>query len=687
MKSINRIQVIQNHLLGNLNFAPDDSLSKYRARGPQFPIKSFHNYYYEIGLEHYEEFYPIFRSIKSFSHENDFRLSKDEKRRKIIKQIAEMKPKIPFTRKNHLENSLRGFVFGKLLFSYDGPFCVRIGVHSTLFIDSILSLGTEKHWSVIDDSYALKVFGCFAMTELAHGSNVSSIGTTATYIPETREFEINTPDTGSTKWWIGGAAHTATKCTVFAQLIVKDKPKGVHAFLIDLRSKDSHKILPNIIIGDCGHKLENDGIDNGFIIFKKYRVPYDSLLDNISQITPEGEFKSVIQKKEKRFGRMLSSLIRGRTSISSSSEANLRHSLTAAIRWSAIRHQFGSPNNPEIPILNYQLTRTRLMPHLSNLFAISSACEIIFLNFDKVKDLMNKDPECQEGVEFHAILSAFKVNTSEWAFNGIHECRKICGGIGYSSHNRFGELLGQQDVNLTWEGDNNVLLQQTSGFIIKQVQKLYQGKKISLESLKFIEVNAQVLAQEKIKENFSELKELLKTLQLLFNLILHKNLVKLQELAGKGEKFVSVWNNSQPYLQELGRVFGIVLMAEQFCKRVEMAQIDIKSVVEKVCQLFIVDKILKYSEELLVFGYFNKEGFEKFENLWDKLNCDVGESAVRIIDAIADEDFMHGIPIGHSDGQAYQRLCTQIESQPDCYVPAPWLPLVKEMLDYKAQTI
>ena len=292
MNTVNRLQIIQSHLMGNLNFAPDQSLEKYRARGPQFPIKSFHNYYYEVGLEHYQSLYPIFRSIKSFSHENDFKLTKAEKRKKIIKQITEMKPKIPFTRTSHLASSLKGFIFGKLLFSYDTPFCVRIGVHSTLFVDSLLSLGTEKHWPIIDACYSITEFGCFAMTELAHGSNVSGLGTTATYIPETREFEINTPNAGSTKWWIGGAAHTATKCTVFAQLIVKNKPRGIHAFVINLREKSTHKIFPNIIIGDCGHKFENDGVDNGFIIFRKYRVPYDYLLDNISQVTPEGEFKS-----------------------------------------------------------------------------------------------------------------------------------------------------------------------------------------------------------------------------------------------------------------------------------------------------------------------------------------------------------------------------------------------------------
>ena len=683
MSHLARIQVIQSHLLGHLDFPKDSSLDQYRLRGPQFPIKSFHDFYYGVGLEYYEELYPLFRSTKSLTHDNDFRLTKSEKRAKIIQQITEIKPKLTFTRQNHLENSLRGFVFGRLLFSYDMPFCIRIGVHSTLFIDSLLSLGTEKHNKIIDDSYAIREFGCFAMTELGHGSNVGALGTTATYIHETREFEINTSDPLAAKWWIGAAAKTATLCTVFAQLIVKGKLKGIHAFVVRLRDLPSLQIRSGIVIGDCGDKSELDGVDNGFIIFNKYRVPYDALLDKISSINEAGEFKSLISKNEKRLGRMLSSLIRGRTSVAYSSESNLRHALTASIRWASIRKQFGGPGKPESPILDYQLTRSRLMPNLANLFAINAACEVTFLNFDRIKELMNKDPECLEGVEFHAILSAFKVLTSEWAFNGIHESRKACGGIGYSSHNRLGELMGQQDVHLTWEGDNGVLLQQTSGFVIKQVQKLYQGKKITANTLLMTDINMDSLKQKKLSENFSDPSELLKALHMIYNILLHKNLLKLQESAGSHDNLFDTWNANQPYLQDLGKIFGIILMSEQLIKRYSTSSSEIRPIVEKIIQLFMVDKIIKYSSDLLLYGYLVKESFDKLESFLHVLCNEIGESAVRVIDSIADDDFMHGIPIGHSDGQAYKRLCEQIESQPDCYQPATWTHLTKALLDYK----
>lgn len=79
------------------------------------------------------------------------------------------------------------------------------------------------------------MIGCFAMTELAHGSNVAGLETTATFDEETDEFIIHTPHLGATKWWIGGAASTATHAAVFAQMIIKGKRHGVKTFVTQLR--------------------------------------------------------------------------------------------------------------------------------------------------------------------------------------------------------------------------------------------------------------------------------------------------------------------------------------------------------------------------------------------------------------------------------------------------------------------
>lgn len=81
------------------------------------------------------------------------------------------------------------------------------------------------------------ILGCYLQTELGHGTNVAQLETTATYIPESDEFEIHSPTLTSTKWWIGSLGKTANFGVVQAQLILpNERNVGPHLFLVQLRS-------------------------------------------------------------------------------------------------------------------------------------------------------------------------------------------------------------------------------------------------------------------------------------------------------------------------------------------------------------------------------------------------------------------------------------------------------------------
>lgn len=106
---------------------------------------------------------------------------------------------------------------------------------------------------------------------------------------------------------------------IFAQLFVKGENKGVHAFLFQIRDRANHQPLPGIEIGDCGDKLNMQGIDNGWVKFDHFRVSRDSLLDKYGSVDEHGNYHSSIESDGKRFSTSIASLTGGRVGITKSS--------------------------------------------------------------------------------------------------------------------------------------------------------------------------------------------------------------------------------------------------------------------------------------------------------------------------------------------------------------------------------
>lgn len=158
------------------------------------------------------------------------------------------------------------------------------------------------------------------------------------------------------KFWIGGASKTSNTSAIFAQLYVDGVCHGPHAFLVPIRNKDTH--LPNhgVTLGDCGKKEGLDGIDNGFIIFNNFRIPKENMLNRFSNITDVGKFESKIESADQRFGLSLGALSSGRILLISGSASGLLYALKIALRYAAIRTQFGKPNEAEeTSLIDYPL--------------------------------------------------------------------------------------------------------------------------------------------------------------------------------------------------------------------------------------------------------------------------------------------------------------------------------------------
>lgn len=189
---------------------------------------------------------------------------------------------------------------------------IKMSVHYGLFGATLGMLGNDnqrKEW--MPKVERCEMLGCFALTELGHGSNARGVQTTATYDVSTSQFVVNTPTDFAQKYWIGGAATSARWSAVFAQLYVAGTCYGIHAFLVRIRHDDG-TLVRGVTLADCGHKLGMNGVDNGRMWFDHVRIPLGHMLQRLSQVSKDGVFSSRFKSVDERFGASMSLLSGGR---------------------------------------------------------------------------------------------------------------------------------------------------------------------------------------------------------------------------------------------------------------------------------------------------------------------------------------------------------------------------------------
>ncbi|XP_073140081.1 acyl-coenzyme A oxidase 3, peroxisomal-like [Henckelia pumila] len=359
------------------------------------------------------------------------------------------------------EAEMRKFALLEVIEIFDHSLAIKIGVHFFLWGGAIQFFGTKRHhdkWLRATENYQIK--GCFAMTELGHGSNVRGIETVTTYNSSTGEFVINTPCESAQKYWIGGAANHATHTVVFSQLHIDGNNQGVHAFITQIRDADGN-ICPNIRITDCGHKIGLNGVDNGRIWFDNVRIPRENILNSVADVSPEGKYLSAIQDPDQRFGAFMAPLTSGRVTIAVSAIYSAKISLAIAIRYSLTRRAFSiAPKDDEVLLLDYPSHQRRLLPLLAKTYALSFAANYLKLLYIK------RTPQLIKTI--HVVSSALKAILTWHNMRTLQECREACGGQGLKTENRIGQMKGEYDVQSTFEGDNNVLMQQVSKALLAE---------------------------------------------------------------------------------------------------------------------------------------------------------------------------------------------------------------------------
>lgn len=531
------------------------------------------------------------------------------------------------------ENISDYFAIMETLSYHDLSLVIKFGVQFGLWGMSIQSLGTEKHYAkYLKDIGSLKIPGCFAMTETHHGSNVKGLETTATYNHDEQTFTIHTPHEKAQKEYIGNAAVHGQMATVFAKLIIDGHDYGVNAFVVPLRDTNGTTIN-GITIGDCGHKMGLNGVDNGTISFDNVVIPKENMLDRFASVNEKGEFESPIPSDNRRFFTMLGTLVGGRIGIPRSALAAAKSGLTIAIRYSDQRRQFGPEGGEEVPILNYRMHQRRLLPHLAKTYAIHFGLQYLTNRF------LNKTESEMQEIE---ALAAGMKSYSTWSTRDVlQECREACGGKGYLSENRIDALKNDTEIYTTFEGDNTVLMQLVAKNRLAEFRKTF-GEMGSLGIINYVFENAKTALAEKnpIATRRTDDEHLLDS-EFHLQAFIHREKTILASAARRIKKLVDggleaydAFNVVQHQMIEVAEAYLERLVLEQFQIAITKVEDEkTKEILVKLNQLYALSQIEKNKSWYLEDGYMEAVKTKAVRKMVNQLCWDIRPDAVSLVNA------------------------------------------------------
>jgi len=359
-----------------------------------------------------------------------------------------------------------------------------LDLHLGMFIPTIQGQGTDeqkKYW--LPKCVNLEIVGTYAQTELGHGTFIRGLETTCTYDVRRKEFIVHSPTLTATKWWPGGLGKTATHAIVMARLFVPSSSssssnsepafsdKGIHAFVVQIRSTKDHLPLPGVQCGDIGDKMGYNAVDNGFLRFDHVRIPKDAMLMGHSKVLDDGTYVPPPVKKA-AYGTM----VFVRSDIVMNAALYMKKAVTIALRYNLVRRQSNADSknkNVETQVLDYQHSQRTLFPILASSFAFHCTSDFMRrMYFEFLKRSRSSEKDFDALPELHATSSGLKAFCSWKTKDAIESCRLTCGGHGYLANAGFGTTFASYAPNVTYEGDNNVLCLQTSRYLLKTMRAL-----------------------------------------------------------------------------------------------------------------------------------------------------------------------------------------------------------------------
>ncbi|KID84482.1 acyl-coenzyme A oxidase 1 [Metarhizium guizhouense ARSEF 977] len=535
------------------------------------------------------------------------------------------------------------------------------GLHATMFMKTLQEQGTpEQHKVFLEKAQNYEYIGCYAQTELGHGSNVRGLETTATWNQQDKTFTIHSPHLTASKWWIGSLGKAANHAVVIAQLIIDGKTYGPHPFVVQIRDLKTHQPLPNVHVGDIGPKFGYNTMDNGFLLFNKVKVPHISLLSRFSGVDPETGKYIRPQNPALVYGTM--TYIRSTIVLQSGSV--LARGVTIAVRYCAVRRQFqdrDSTNDElgENQVIDYTMVQHRLLPLLAATYALHfTGRAMLRLYNENQKRLASPSSKSSHDIlpDLHATSCALKAFSSTVAAEGLEVCRRACGGHGYSAFSGIGSWYADYLPTVTWEGDNYMLTQQVARYLLKSARAVLKGKPPSNDI-------SSVLAEFKARQDIGAAFDILDNDEDLVKAFAWRVAFLTFEALKHRDEEKQAWNSLLIDFWRLSTAFAQYLIVKNFYETLQdqatTSSLDpaTTTMLRSLFHLFALNYLQSHASEFFTSGASTVRQIQLARTKRTlSLLKEIRPHAVKLVDAWKFSDWQLDSSLGRYDGRVYEDM-------------------------------
>ncbi|KAG0198288.1 acyl-coenzyme A oxidase [Mortierella sp. GBA30] len=541
----------------------------------------------------------------------------------------------------------------------------EIGLHETAFIPIIHAQGTEEqasYWLPLAEKH--QIIGCYAQTELGHGSNLSELETTAVLDKDTDQWVIHSATFTASKWWIGGLGAIATHALIQARLIIDRRDYGAHGFIVPIRSLEDHRPFPGVKVGDIGPKSYGGfaKIDNGFVRFDNYRIPRENMLMRFAKVTRDGQYIKPPHSKL-AYGSMVllrSHMVRG-------AALTLARATTIATRYTTVRRQFHVPTsrkdsvNPtlETQVINYPMVRSRLFPMIAQVFAMLAAGSMMRDMYNSMLSELLKG-DISSLAEVHAISSGLKSTCTTIAATGVEDCRKLMGGHGYSYFSGISHLWSSYVPSNTYEGDNFLLTQQSARYLLKQLklatttpEKMTPFSRYLIRVIDHGAFQAERCAVQEPSDWLKPEVQLAAFEHRAGRLVADLGIAAVQENVIWSDLNLECWRVCHAHSQYVLTRSAIANVSKVKAQGLTPETV---LVIKRLSDLFALHTIHVALADYLEDFYISSKQCQSLRLQIKELQDSLADDAVGLVDAFDFPDHFLGSALGSADGNAYQHL-------------------------------